>query len=130
MKPYSIDLRNKIIEIWKKENISIRKLAERFGVSKNFIQKLLKKYQETGDVKPLPQGGSPPSKLNSEQLVTLLELMEKNKDATLEELSELLEKVTGVKLGKSTIGRISQKFNLSLKKNFICSGKRKCRSPT
>ena len=121
MKPYSIDLRNKIIEIWKKENISIRKLGKRFGVSKSFIQKLIKKYQETGDIRPLSQGGSPPSKLNSEQLVILVELMEKNNDATLEELSSLLEKATGVKVGKSTIGRISQKLNYSLKKNLICS---------
>ncbi|EAZ90581.1 hypothetical protein CY0110_22747 [Crocosphaera chwakensis CCY0110] len=44
MRPYSIDLRNKIIEIWKKEKISIRKLAQHFGVSKSFIQKLIKKY--------------------------------------------------------------------------------------
>ena len=120
MKPYSIDLRSKIIEIWKRENISIRKLAKRFGVSQSFIQKLIKKYQETGNIRPLSQGGSPPSKLNSEQLVILVQLMEKNNDATFEELSELLEKATGVKVGKSTIGRISQKLNYSLKKNFIC----------
>ena len=116
MKPYSIDLRNKIIEIWKRENISIRKLAKRFDVSKSFIQKLIKKYQETGDIRPWSQGGSPPSKLNSEQLVILVQLMEKNNDATLEELSDLLEQTTGVKVGKSTIGRISQKLNYSLKK--------------
>lgn len=121
MRPYSIDLRNKIVEIWMQENISIRKLAKRFGVSKSFIQKLIKKSQETGDISPLPQGGSPPCKLNSEQLIILVELMEKNNDATFEELSELLEKATGVKVGKSTIGRISQKLNYSLKKNFICS---------
>lgn len=121
MRPYSIDLRSKIIEIWKQEKISIRKLAKRFGVSKSFIQKLIKKYQETEDIRPLPQGGSPPSKLNSEQLIILIELMEKNNDATFEELSELLEKATGVKVGKSTIGRISQKLNYSLKKNLICS---------
>jgi transposase len=116
MKPYSIDLRTKIVEIWKKEKISIRKLAERFGVAKSFIQKLIKKYQETGDIRPLPQGGSPPTKLNSEQLVTLVELMEKNNDATLEELGELLYTETGVRVGKSTIGRISQKLNYSVKK--------------
>ncbi len=121
MRPYSIDLRNKIVEIWKNENISIRKLAKRFGVSKSFIQKLIKKYQETGDIRPLPQGGSPPCKLNREQLIILVELMEKNNDATFEELSKLLEKTTGVKVGKSTIGRISQKLNYSLKKNLVCS---------
>lgn len=116
MKPYSIDFRTKIVEIWKKEKISIRKLAERFGVAKSFIQTLIKKYQETGDIRPLPQGGSPPTKLNSEQLVTLVELMEKNNDATLEELGELLYKETGVRVGKSTIGRISQKLNYTVKK--------------
>ena len=45
------------------ENISIRKLAERFKVAKSFVQKLLKKTQETGDISPLAQGGSPPTKL-------------------------------------------------------------------
>lgn len=121
MRPYSLDLRNKIVEIWQKEKISIRKLAQRFGVSKSFIQKLIKKYQETGDIRPLTQGGKRPCKLNSEQLIILIELMEKNNDATFEELSELLEKTTGVKVGKSTIGRISQKLNYTLKKNLICS---------
>ena len=98
MKPYSIDLRKKIVEVWKKEKISLRKLAERFGVSKSFIQKLTKKYKETGEIRPLPQGGSPPTKLNSEQLVTLVEIMEKNNDATLEELCELLHTETGVRV--------------------------------
>ncbi|NES85073.1 MAG: transposase, partial [Moorea sp. SIO2B7] len=76
MKPYSIDLRKKIVKIWVKEKISLRKLAERFGVSKSFLQKLIKKSQETGDIRPLHQGGSPAPLLNSEQLVTLVELME------------------------------------------------------
>jgi transposase len=125
MKPYSIDLRKKIVEVWKKENISIRKLAERFRVSKSFIQKLIKKSQETGDIRPLPQGGSPPSKLNSTQLVLLVELMEKNNDATLEELCDLLEKATGVRVGKSTMGRISQKLNYSLKKTLYAPEKEK-----
>ena len=45
------------------ENISIRKLAERFKVAKSFVQKLLKSSQETGDISPLAPGGSPPTKL-------------------------------------------------------------------
>ncbi|TRT81296.1 MAG: transposase, partial [Microcystis flos-aquae Ma_QC_C_20070823_S18] len=72
MRPYSVDFRQKIIDVWEKEKISIRELAKRFNVAKSFIQKLLKQYQETGDIRPRPQGGSPPSKLNSEQLVILV----------------------------------------------------------
>jgi len=70
MQPYSIDLRKKIREVRQQENISIRKLAERFNVAKSFVQKLLKRFEETGDISPIAQGGSPPTKLNCEQLVT------------------------------------------------------------
>jgi transposase len=47
----------------KQENISIIKLAERFKVAKSFVQKLLKKFLETGDIRALAPGGSPPTKL-------------------------------------------------------------------
>jgi transposase len=63
MQPYSIDLRKKIIEVRQQENISIRKLAERFKVAKSFVQKLLKRFEQTGDISPIAQGGSPPTKL-------------------------------------------------------------------
>ena len=41
MQPYSRDLRKKIIDVREQENLSIRKLAERFKVAKSFVQKLL-----------------------------------------------------------------------------------------
>ncbi|MDE5068918.1 MAG: hypothetical protein O4751_03490 [Trichodesmium sp. St2_bin6] len=46
--------------------MSISNLDHRFGVSQIFIQTLTKKYQETEDINPLAQRGSPPFKLNSE----------------------------------------------------------------
>ena len=48
------------------EKMSIKNLAYRFRESQNFIQTLTKKYQETEDINPLAQRGSPPFKLNSE----------------------------------------------------------------
>lgn len=116
MQPYSIDFRQKIIEVREQENISIRKLAERFKVAKSFVQKLLKRVEKTGDISPLAQGGSPPTKLNSEQLVTLVEIIEEHNDATLEELTELLEEKTGIKVSRATMGRISNRLNYSFKK--------------
>ncbi|QOV23604.1 COG3415 family protein [Anabaenopsis elenkinii] len=38
MKAYSIDLREKIISVYEAGNTSIRKVAERFKVSKNTVQ--------------------------------------------------------------------------------------------
>ena len=57
------------------ENIS-RKLVELFKVVKSFVQRLLKRFEETGDISFIAQGGSPLTKLNSEQLVTLVEIIE------------------------------------------------------
>jgi transposase len=125
MKPYSIEFRQKIIEVHERESISIRKLAERFCVAKSFIQKLIKQYKETGDIRPQPQGGSPESKLNGEQLIDLVELIEKNNDATLEELCDLLEEKVKVRVSRATMGRITQKLNYSVKKNSLRSRKRK-----
>ncbi|CBN57095.1 transposase [Kamptonema sp. PCC 6506] len=116
MQPYSIDFRQKIIEVREQENISIRKLAERFKVAKSFVQKLLKRAEQTGDISPLTQGGSPPTKLNSEQLVTLVKIIEEHNDATLQELTELLEEKTGIKVSRATMGRISNRLNYSFKK--------------
>ncbi|ELR96491.1 Transposase [Gloeocapsa sp. PCC 73106] len=58
MQPYSIDLRKKIIEVYKQEKISIRNLAKLFYVAKSFVQKLLKQEQQTGDISPKRQGGN------------------------------------------------------------------------
>lgn len=123
MQPYSIDFRQKIIEIYEQENISIRKLAQRFKVAKSFIQKLLKQYRETGNLSFQKSGGSPPRKLQSEQLITLIEIIESNNDATLEELCELLEKKIKVRVSRATMGRITTELNYSVKKNSTRSRK-------
>jgi transposase len=119
MQPYSIDLRKKIIEVYKLEKISIRNLAKRFYVAKSFVQKLLKQEQNTGDISPKRQGGNTPPKVQGADLVTLAEIIENNNDATLEELCELLEAQTGIKVSRSTMGRISQKLNYTVKRETL-----------
>jgi transposase len=125
MKPYPIEFRRKIISVYEQENISIRKLAQRFQVAKSFIQKLLKQYQQTGDLNPQPQGGSPPSLVQEEQLITLIEIIESNNDATLEELCDLFQEARGIKVSRATMGRITLQLNYSVKKNSGSSRERK-----
>ena len=55
MKPLPIELREKVIKAYKLGNTSIRKLAIRFDVSKSFVERLLKRYQLTGDIQPQPR---------------------------------------------------------------------------
>ena len=47
MKPYSRDIRTKIIEAKNNTNESKRQLAERFRVSYSFVTRLLRRYDAT-----------------------------------------------------------------------------------
>lgn len=117
MKAYSIDLRQKIIEAYHSQPISQRQLAKQFGVALSFLQKLLKQYRQTGDIAPQPHGGGGQLKLTPEQLAVLAELIETNNDATLVELAHLLQEKTGVRVSRATMGRMSQRLNMTVKKN-------------
>ena len=120
MKPYPIEFRQKIIEVYNKENLSIRQLAQRFCVAPSFVQKLLKQYKDTGNLHPRPQGGRPQPKLKAQQLIDLIEIIETHNDATLAELCDLLEEKVHVRVSRATMGRLTQKLNYSVKKNFLC----------
>ncbi|MBE9169127.1 transposase, partial [Pleurocapsales cyanobacterium LEGE 06147] len=52
MKPYSLDLRQKVVQAYKQGNDSYRQLAKRFQVSLSFGQRLLKRAREQGTLLP------------------------------------------------------------------------------
>ena len=91
MKAYSLDLRQKIIDVYEQEEISQPQLAKRFNVALSFIVKLLRQYRTTGNILPKPFNGGVKLKLNTENLVLLAELIENNNDATLDELHRKLK---------------------------------------
>jgi len=119
MKPYSTDLRLKIIEAKHKTNESIGQLAERFGVSYSFVSRLLKRYEATASVEPNPHGGGKPPLLNSRQIEILNQLVEEDNDATLQQLSVRLTEKTGIKVSIPTICRLLQKLELTRKKKTV-----------
>lgn len=125
MRPYSLDLRQKIIDVYENEVISQRGLAKRFGVAKSFIQKLLKQYRETGSLEPKQRLQQTPTKLNDEQLVVLQQLVAEHNDATLEELQKYLEAKTSVRVSRSTVDRMLKKLNITVKKRPSTPRRRK-----
>jgi transposase len=111
MKPYSVDLRQRIIDTYLEGGISQRELAKRFKVALSFVQKILKQYRETGNVAPKVRIEQTPTKLNEHQLKVLEEIVEANNDATLAEIRILLEQQTGVLIGRSTVDRMLNKMD-------------------
>jgi transposase len=117
MQPYSLDLRQRIVDTYAEGNTSQRQLAQRFRVAHSFVQKILKQYRETGSLEPKQRLEQTPTKLNSAQLDILKNLVKANNDATLAELCDLLEQETNIRVGVSTIFRMLNKQDLTLKKN-------------
>ena len=123
MKSYSVDFRQKIIDVYHNEPISQKAIAERFGVALSFVQKLIKQYRLTQNIAPQTYRCGGQLKLNPEQLLVLAELIEANNDATLEELRYLLYQKIGVAISRATMGRMTKLLNRTLKKTLFPSAK-------
>lgn len=117
MQPYSLDLRRKIVDVYVEGHTSQRQIAKQFRVAYSFVRKLIKQYRETGEIAPKQRTEQTPTKLSVEQLEVLETIVESNNDATLAELCDLLEQRVGIRIGVSTMFRMLEKLNLTLKKN-------------
>ena len=115
VKPYSMDLRKRIVNAVE-EGGSIRKVAKRFAVGKNLVQKLITQMRTEGNIIPGKQGGTAVSPV-WQYKDQLLEIFESKTDATLKEYCELLADKTGLWVSEATMCRTFQKLNLPIKKS-------------
>jgi transposase len=116
MKPYSIDLRQKVLDAHLKNQTSIREIAEKFGVSDSFVRKLLKRHQETGGIEPKPHSGGASAKLTEEHYVLVESMIAQNNNITLVVLCKQIEAKTGIRVSVPTMCRILQKLKLGKNK--------------
>ena len=114
MKPISQDLRERILDTVQRGDGSLRQIARRFLVSVSFITRLLQLHRSTGSLEPRPHGGGNPAVLGPEDLQQLRKLVQKQPDATLEELRQRL----GVSCSLMTISRALRKLGLPRKKKI------------
>src|SRR5258708_39850668 len=115
MKAISQDLRERILDTVKRGDGSLRQIARRFLVSVSFITRLLQLHRSTGSLEPRPHGGGNPAVLGPEDLEQLRELVQKQPDATLEELRQRL----GVSCSLMTISRALRQLKLPRKKKVL-----------
>jgi transposase len=88
MRPYSLDLRERIAAAVDAHDGSIRRLARLFRVSTSFIVRLLQRRRATGTTAPEPHRGGPPPALGPADLNRLADLVRQRPDATLEQLKQ------------------------------------------
>jgi transposase len=118
--PYSIDLRQRIINAYETRVSSQREIAERFQVSLSFVKRLICRYQQTGSIKPKCHGGGAIAIIKQSDLEQVKQLVNEQPDALLQELCERWEVTKGTKVSISTMHRQLQKLRLTTKKNSVC----------
>src|SRR5512142_1509380 len=115
MKPYSMDLRQRIAAAIDHGDGSFRLIARRFRVSLSFIARLLRRRRQAGTLAPKPHGGGHPPALDHEGEERLRELVRQHPDATLDELRSQL----GVPCSRSALARALERLNLTRKKKTL-----------
>src|SRR4051812_23382164 len=88
MRPYSLDLRERILAAVDRHDGSIRWIARIFRVSTSFIVRLLQRRRATGTLAPEPHRGGPAPALGPDDLERLAALVRERPDATLERLKQ------------------------------------------
>lgn len=116
MKPYSLDLRRKILQAHERGGGSQAKLAALFGVSLSFVEKLLMRLRHTGDLAAKPHAGGRPSRLDASAREQLRQWLAEQPDLTLEELADCLARHLGVRIGVSRLCQVLQELGLPRKK--------------
>ncbi len=95
------------------------KIAQRFKVSRSWVNKLVRQYKQTGNYDILPHGGGSKPSLSQEQINIVIELVEEDNDLTLQQLSDRLMARTGVKASIYILCRLLQKLKLTRKKKTL-----------
>lgn len=108
MKAYSIELRSQIIAAYKNNEGSMLKLACRFGVSRSFVQRIIKQEKKTGSVKPLGRQKNISKLLVHTSLIK--QLIQDNPEVTLKDLCRYLQEKTDVEVSQSTMSKFVNKI--------------------
>jgi transposase len=117
MAAYSIDLRQKILHACERRIGSQRALADLFGVSLSFVEKLLRRHRTTGDIAPKPHAGGQRPHLDIAGNTLIRQLVHDHSDMTLEELCVRVADARGVRVSVATMCRVLQRLGLPRKKS-------------
>jgi transposase len=113
-RPYSDDLRRKLLEAYDQGQASLSELALRFGVSRGWAWKISAARRRSGQMERQQYRPGPRSRMDQKVLAGLLA---QRADLTLRELQAAMEKQTGVHFGTPYLWQVLKRMNFRLKKS-------------
>ena len=122
MKAYSLDLRQRVLTAALRGDRTIPQVAEVFGVSTAFVNKMLRLHRAGEDLAPRPHSGGHVPRLGARHHKLLRAAVTSNNDATPGELREHLAAKSRVSVSDSTVSRALRALGLPRKKKHEGGG--------
>src|ERR671912_192405 len=114
MKPYSEDLRVRIVRVVEEEGMSKSAAARLFGVSLSSVKRYARIAGRGSSLEPRKGGGRPP-KADETTRRLLEEDVHERPAATIADRSRFLQSMTGKSLSVSTLKRLLKRMSFSQK---------------
>jgi transposase len=115
-KPYSEDLRRRVVHAVEQQPMSVEETGATFQVSSSFVEKLLRRWRAEQTVAPRPHAGGRPSPLAAEHAQVRAWIAEQP-DRTLDEMVALLAAHQQVTTSRPAVSRLLAALGLPRKKS-------------
>ena len=116
MKPYSVDLRERIVQAVNDDKMPREDAAKQFRVSLASINRFLQLHRDLGNLEPLFSTGRP-RLIRLEDEPRLLEQIQANNDLTLEEHCKLWKKTMKQTVSVTCMFESQKRAKITLKKS-------------
>jgi putative transposase len=120
-RPYSMDLRERVVAAVEREGLSRNKAAARFGVAVSTAVHWVGRYRASGSAAPSKIGGYKPRTLRGEHAAWLIARC-REKDFTISQLVGELFEVRGLKVDRRSVWEFLHAEGLSFKKKRVRQG--------
>ena len=120
-RPYSLDLRDRVVAAVEREGLSRNQAAARFGVAVSTAVHWVRRYRTTGSVAPSKVGGYKKRTLRDEHAAWLIARCQE-KDFTISQLVAELLAVRGLKVDRHSVWEFLHAEHLSFKKKPVRKG--------
>lgn len=117
MKPYSNDLRRRIVDAYESGDHTLDEVADLFGVSLATVKNFLRRKRQTGSSDALPHAGGQKPSLSDKARASVRDAVSENNDLTLKELRQLVKRKHKKEVSVPTISRLLQSLGLPRKKS-------------
>lgn len=117
-RPYSTDLRERVLRACENGEESQAIIARRFEISESAVGSWLRQLHQEGRRVPKPHGRGFRSILDEDEGAVLRSLVKDRNDATLKEYAQAFMSKTGEEIGESSICRALKRHGLVIKKDL------------